>query len=86
MYRLSWHDIETYLSTCVLALCTVSLATIYVFVIRRCEAIFMTGDDCGVGLGWVGLAVGFFVMGVFSVWKLYRLVGIRAGSERPETM
>lgn len=74
MCKISWQDIETYSYACVLAVCTVSLATIYGFVTRRCDAIFLSGDDCGVGYGWVGLAAGFLAIGAFSAWKLFRLL------------
>lgn len=81
MYKLSWQDIEACVYTGFIAICTVCLAVIYVFVIRRCDAIIMAGDYCGVGIGLFGLAAGFFMIGAFSAWKVYRLAG--SGS-RPE--
>ncbi|MFZ1128932.1 hypothetical protein [Methanoregula sp.] len=35
--------------------------------------IFLSGDDCGVGIGWFGLAAGLTGTGVYSGWKLYRM-------------
>ena len=85
MCKLPWRDIETYWYACVLLTCTVNLAIISVFVTSRCDAIFLSGDDCGVGYGWPGLAGGFLAIGAFSAWKLYRLLRGRARSMRPET-
>ena len=80
MYKPSWQDLDTFAYAASIILCTACLALIYVFVTRSCEAIFLTGDDCGVGYGWLGLAAGFFVIDVFSAWKVYRLLKERARS------
>jgi hypothetical protein len=53
---------------------------IFVSVSRECDTIFMSGDDCGVGIGWFGLSAGVIVIGVFSAWKVYRLVRERVYS------
>ncbi len=50
------------------------LILIYVTVSRECNEIFISGDDCGVGYGWSGLAGGFIVIGAVSAWKVWRLV------------
>jgi len=58
-------------------MCIAGLLMIFVFITRECNEIFQSGDDCGVGHGWFGIAGGFFVIGVFSVWKMYSLVSVR---------
>jgi hypothetical protein len=85
MYKLSWQDIETYSYACILVICSMCLVMICEHISSRCNAIFLTGDDCGVGWGWVGLAVGFFAIGVFAAWKVYRLVRERGRSAQTET-
>ena len=56
--KLSWRDFETIACICTLIISTESLILIYLIVTRRCAEIFLTGDDCGVGIGWFGLAAG----------------------------
>ncbi|MDO9035509.1 MAG: hypothetical protein Q7U51_09935 [Methanoregula sp.] len=80
MYEPSWQDVEIVEYAATLILCAACLVLIYVFVNRSCEAIFLTGDDCGVGYGWIGLAAGIFVIGMFSAWKVYRLLKERERS------
>jgi hypothetical protein len=78
--KLSWRDFETIACICTLVISTESLILIYRIVTRSCAEIFMTGDDCGVGIGWFGLAAGLAGTGVYSGWMLYRLTG---GRDRP---
>ncbi|MFA4824262.1 MAG: hypothetical protein WC593_03805 [Methanoregula sp.] len=80
MYEPSWQDVEIFAYAATFSQCIACLVLIYVFVNRSCEAIFLKGGDCGVGYGWIGLAAGIFVIGVFSAWKVYRLLGERARS------
>jgi hypothetical protein len=78
MYEPSWKDVEICSYAANIILCASCLVLLYEFVDRRCEAIFLAGGDCGVGYGWIGLAAGIVVVGVFSAWKVYRLVGARS--------
>ena len=58
-------------------LCIANLVVIFVIVTSQCYAIFQTGDDCGVGIGWVWAAAIFVIVGLAAAWGLYR--GWRAG-------
>lgn len=78
MHEPSWKDVEISAYAANLSLCAACLVLIYVFVNRRCETIFRTGGDCGVGIGWFGLAAGLFVIGVFLAFGVYRLLGARS--------
>jgi hypothetical protein len=72
MNKLSWREIEIFGYSCCFLICVASIAIINFVVTSRCDAIVMSGDDCGVGIGWYGLAAGFFGIGAFSAWKVYR--------------
>ena len=50
-YDLSWRNFDKITLTCTIIICIESLIMICLIVSRRCEAILMTGDDCGVGIG-----------------------------------
>jgi hypothetical protein len=77
--KLSWRDFETIACICTLVISTGSLILIYLNVTRSCAEIFISGDDCGVGIGWFGLAAGLAGTGVYSGWMLYRRTGGRGG-------
>lgn len=70
---------ELFCYSCLLVLCVACLAIIFVFISGRCDGIFMSGGDCRIGYGWFGLAGGFFGIGVFSGWRVYRLVSVGPG-------
>lgn len=72
-HAFSWKDFEAIASACTLLISVLCLILIYVTVNRQCSEIFLSGDDCGVGIGWFGLAAGFIGVIVFSVRTLYRL-------------
>ena len=81
MYDPSWRDFETIACACCIILSILCLVLISVTVSRECNEIFLSGDDCGVGYGWSGLAGGFIVIGAISAWEIYRLVGGRQSEE-----
>ena len=72
----SW-DIYGYCFT--LGLSLAMLVVVIVIISSRCLRIFRTGDDCGVGIGWVGIVV---VCVGFAVYSGYRLYGLWWGKER----
>jgi hypothetical protein len=74
---LSSEDFQTICYAILLILCIANLIVIFVIVTSRCEEIYLSGGDCGVGIGWFGLAVVFIGIGAVSAWGLYR--GWRAG-------
>ena len=47
---------------------------IYLIVTRRCAEIFLSNDDCGVGIGWFRPCGGTGRDRVYSGWKWYRMV------------
>jgi hypothetical protein len=56
------------------------LAYLILSVSTRCEQIFRENGeeyDCGVGVGWLGLAAMFVGTGIYSGWMLYRMEGTR---------
>lgn len=55
-----------------LILCILCLTLDIIVVGMRCQKIFSTGDDCGVGYGYFGIAAMCIAAGVFSVWGLHR--------------
>ena len=74
---LSSEDFQTLCYAILLILCIANLIVIFVIVSTRCEEIYLNGGDCGVGIGWSGLAAVFVVIGAVSAWGLYQ--GWRAG-------
>jgi hypothetical protein len=74
----SSDEFQTNCAAILLILCTICLALDVFIVIKRCGEIFiMTEDDCGIGIGYFGIAAICIAMGTFSAWRLYR--GWRAG-------
>ena len=71
--KLSRRDLEIIACTCTLVISTGSLILIYLIVTRSCAEIFLSGDDCGIGIGWFGLAAGLAGTGVYAGWMLYRM-------------
>ena len=60
-----------------LGLSLVMLACLFLSVFARCEQIFREDGgqyDCGVGIGWFGLAAGLAGTGVYLGWMLYQMV------------
>jgi hypothetical protein len=74
---LSSEDFQTICYAILLILCIANLIVIFVIVTSRCEEIYVSGGDCGVGIGWLGLTVVCIGIGAVSAWGLYR--GWRAG-------
>jgi hypothetical protein len=72
---LSSEDFQTICYAILLILCIANLIVIFVIVISRCEEIYVSGGDCGVGIGWSGLAAVCMGIGAVSAWGLYRGIG-----------
>ena len=77
--KLSWRDFEILACICTLIINIACLVLIYLYVSQRCAEIFLSGDDCGVGIGWYCLAAGLVGTGAYSGWMLYLLEKERAG-------
>jgi hypothetical protein len=80
--ELSLRSLMIYGCCFTLGLSLVMLAYLIFSVSSWCEQIFRENGgqyDCGVGIGWFGLAAGLAGTGVHSGWMLYRLTGGRSG-------
>ena len=69
---LSSDVFQTICAAILLFLCIICLALDVVVVSIRCGEIFSTGDDCGVGIGYFGIAAMCIAWGTFSAYVLYR--------------
>jgi hypothetical protein len=75
---LSSDVFQTICAAILLILSIICLALDVFIVIMRCGEIFlMTEDDCGIGIGFFGIAAICIAFGTFSSYMLYR--GWRAG-------
>jgi hypothetical protein len=72
---LSSKDFQTLCYAILLILCIANLIVIFMIVTSRCGEIYLSGNDCGIGIGWFGLATVCMGIGAVSAWGLYRRIG-----------
>jgi hypothetical protein len=68
---------EIFVYTCCLAICILFLLFIFFFVSYRCGQMLLEDGGaagCTTGTGWSGLAGGFLVIALFSLYRVNKLM------------
>jgi hypothetical protein len=81
--NITWRDLELAACACAFIISIACLVLIYYIINRSCAEIFLSGDDCGVGIGWFVMAVAVVGTGIYSAWLLYLMEKERACSKNP---
>ncbi|MDO8871655.1 MAG: hypothetical protein Q7V05_02860 [Methanoregula sp.] len=56
-----------------LGVSVIMLIYMLIMISSRCEQIFRSGDDCGVGIGWGLVGLAFIVIAIWSGYRLYTM-------------